>query len=310
MIISSEKFIPHRLEDLNQARVTPAPLPEVFYNKICMEYQEVADVAVNRIAYESDGLKVTGISAIPAKINDKTYPILIYNRGGNREFGRLTVLAVIRTLVPFARAGYLVYASNYRGNDGGEGSEEFGGADVNDVLNLIEAAKQNPAWDGKNIFMQGHSRGGMMTYLALRRNKSINAAISIAGVSDLGQGAMERPEMEDNVYRKLIMVPESERFEAYKNRSAICWADEIDTPLLLLHGDADERVDVCHSVKMAEKLKEYNKEHELVIYAGGNHALLRFWDDVTSKSLNWLQGHRIPTSPSPLEGEGRGEGKV
>ncbi len=106
------------------------------------------------------------------------------------------------------------------------------------------------------------------------------------------------------------MVPESERFEAYKNRSAICWADEIDTPLLLLHGDADERVDVCHSVKMAEKLKEYNKEHELVIYAGGNHALLRFWDDVTSKSLNWLQGHRIPTSPSPLEGEGRGEGKV
>ncbi len=306
MIISSEKFVPHSLQHLTQARVFPSPLPEVFYDKICREYQEVSDVEVSRIVYESDGLKVTGISAIPAKISAKSHPIFIYNRGGNREFGILTVLAVMRSMIPFARAGYIVYASNYRGNDGGEGMEEFGGSDVNDVLNLIEAARQNPAWDGKNIFIQGHSRGGMMTYMSLRRNKSITAAISIAGVSDLGQSGVERPGMEENVYSKLIKVPESERAEAYKKRSAVCWADEIDAPLLLLHGDADDRVDVSHSINMAKKLEEYGKEHELVVYEGGNHALLRFWGDVTARSIAWLAKY---TSPSPHKGEGLGEGK-
>ena len=36
----------------------------------------------------------------------------------------------------------LLIASNYRGNSNSEGKEEFGGADVNDVLNLIPALSQ------------------------------------------------------------------------------------------------------------------------------------------------------------------------
>ncbi len=292
MIISSEPFIPHTLKELEEARVFPSPLPEDFYSKMCSDYAQVTDVVTSRIVYESDGLKVTGISALPVKTETGKHPIVIYNRGGNREFGRLTVLSVMRALHPFAHAGYLVYASNYRGNDGGEGTEEFGGADVNDVLNLIEIAKQNPAWDGKNIFMQGHSRGGMMTYVCLRRNKAITAAISIAGVSDLISSGIARPEIEKYVQRELIKVPENEREEAYKVRSAIFWADEIDTPLLLLHGDADDRVDVSHSINLAKKLEEAGKEHNLVIYEGGNHFLLRQRDDVWERSLNWFKGHR------------------
>lgn len=305
MILSSERFIPHTYENLVKSKVFPSPIPEDFYNRMCNDYAQVSDIITNRIVYESDGLKVTGISAFPLKTQEKTHPIMIYNRGGNREFGKLTVLPAMRTLIPFARAGYLLYASNYRGNDGGEGVEEFGGADVNDVLNLIEIAKENPAWDGKNIFMQGHSRGGMMTYLCLRRNKAITAAISIAGVSDLVQSGIARPEIEKYVHGELIKVPENEREQAYKKRSAVCWAEEIDAPLLLLHGDNDDRVDVSHSINIAKKLEESGKEHELVIYAGGNHALLRHWDEVTGKSISWFEGHRL-SIPSPLQGDGKG----
>ena len=32
---------------------------------------------------------------------------------------------------------YVVVGSHYRGNKGSEGKEEFGGSDVNDVINLI-----------------------------------------------------------------------------------------------------------------------------------------------------------------------------
>ena len=291
MILSSETFIPHNLEHFSQVKVFPSELPEAFYNKICKEYEQVGDVVTQRIIYESDGLKVTGISAFPTQTENKKHPIFIYNRGGNREFGKLTVLSVMRSILPFARAGYIAYASNYRGNDSGEGADEFGGADVNDVLNLIEIAKQNPAWDGKNIFMLGHSRGGMMTYMSLRKNKFINVAISIAGVSDIAQSGIDRPEMEE-VYKKLVVAAYNERKQAYIDRSACEWANEIDTPLLLLHGTADDRVNIDHSLELAKKLSEFDKPHELVIYEGGNHALLSQWSEVLEKSLNWFESYR------------------
>lgn len=292
MILSSKTFIPHNYEHFSQVKVFPSEIPEAFYNKTCKEYEQVSDVITNRIIYESDGLKVTGISAFPAKTEDKKHPIFIYNRGGNREFGKLTVLLIMRSVIPFARAGYIVYASNYRGNDGGEGADEFGGADVNDVFNLIETAKQNPAWDGKNIFMLGHSRGGMMTYMSLRKSKTINAAVSIAGVADIAQSGIERPEMEEQIYKKLIIVPEDKREQAYIDRSACEWANEINVPLLLLHGTTDDRVHINHSLELAKKLSVFDKTHELVIYEGGNHALLRQWSEVLEKSLNWFESYR------------------
>ncbi len=68
----------------------------------------------------------------------------------------------------FVSNGFVVVASQYRGADGGEGKEEYGGADIADVLNLIPLAKSLGYADMKNVFMFGNSRGGMMTYLALK----------------------------------------------------------------------------------------------------------------------------------------------
>jgi len=292
-----EAFTPHPLSHLTLVRAFPNPLPEAFYTKICKEYEAVSDAITSRIIYESDGLKVTGISCLPKNLIDKTepkkHPILIYNRGGNREYGMLTVLSVMRSMLPFARAGYLVYASNYRGNDGGEGEEEFGGADVNDVLNLLEIAKQNPDWDGKNVFMLGHSRGGMMNALALKRGLVANAVVSIAGVSDLRQWQGERSNMEEKVFRQTIHNYDKNPTEELTNRSAVCWAEEISAPLLLLHGTADEAVSLEHSTRLAEKLSSLGKPHELVIYEGGNHALLRHWDAVITKCLSWFEGYKL-----------------
>ncbi|MEZ5690057.1 MAG: prolyl oligopeptidase family serine peptidase [Rickettsiales bacterium] len=293
MIVSSEKFIPHSLEHLTENRVFPSPLPESFYDKICREYFEISDVISSRFFYESDGFKVSGITAFPAEINNGSHPILIYNRGGNREFGKLTVLSVMRSMLPFARAGYLVYASNYRGNDGGEGKEEFGGADVNDVLNLVEIAKKNPAWDGRNIFMLGHSRGGMMNILSMRDGLSVNAVVSIAGVSDLRQAADNRPILEEQVYKKIIPNYLENPKKLLEERSAICHLENVSAPVLLMHGTKDEAVPMIQSQDMAEKLSALGKEHDLIIYEGGNHALIRHWDDVLDKSLAWFARYRI-----------------
>ena len=58
-----------------------------------------------------------------------------------------------------ASRGYVVAASQYRGNLYSEGRDEYGGQDVDDILNLIAKVKKLSYVDRENIFMIGFSRG-------------------------------------------------------------------------------------------------------------------------------------------------------
>lgn len=289
MILSATPFIPHTLTHLAQVRAFPSPLPEAAYEKMLAEYQALEDVTVERIVYDSDGLKVTGLRALLA--HSKPGPLLIYNRGGSREYGKLTLLSAMRSMVPFARAGYRVFASNYRGNDGGEGADEFGGGDVDDVLNLLEIAREDAGWDGKNAYMIGHSRGGMMTMMAIRRGAKLNAAIAIAGVSDAHRLATEAA-MIERVLVPLIPGYAHDPKGALSARSPIDWPQDIHVPVLLLHGDNDKDVSVEASIALQNALAAAGKVSQLKIYQGGNHALVRVWDEVLADCFVWLERFR------------------
>jgi dipeptidyl aminopeptidase/acylaminoacyl peptidase len=291
-LITQEPFVPHTLEHLNKVHAFPSPLPPQAYSKMLESYQALGDVKVWRIAYDSDHLTVTGLLAEPENWSRGAHPLVIYNRGGSREFGKLTLLSAMRSMVPYAQKGYLVAASNYRGTDGGDGVEEFGGNDVNDVLRLIERASEHPGFDGRNVYMIGHSRGAMMTYLALRRGAPVNAAVGLAGMADLFQTAQERPDIEEHVFHRLIVKNDKSREEEYKNRSVVYWAGELTVPIQLHHGDADNRVHVNQSQKLADILKQHGITHELLVWPGDNHALLRNWDKVIHHTLDWMERFR------------------
>jgi hypothetical protein len=79
-----------------------------------------------RITYLSDGLKVVGFLWKPQDTVGKQFPLIIFNRGGNREFGKLTPWLRLG-FFSYVSQGFVVLASQYRGNDGGEGHEEYGG---------------------------------------------------------------------------------------------------------------------------------------------------------------------------------------
>ncbi len=98
----------------------------------------------------------------------------------------------------------VVIGSQYRGNDGGEGKEEYGGADVRDVMNLIPLARSLGYVDMNNVFLFGVSRGGMETYLALKNSIPVNAAAISGGVTDLFGNAKDHPDYVANIYRELI----------------------------------------------------------------------------------------------------------
>ncbi len=271
-------FVPHSYAHLVEKNVFVPALPEKFYADMVRDY-EALDVATHAITYDSGGVAVKGLCVMPREVKPGGHPVLIYNRGGKGEYGKLTLLSVMRSMVPFARQGYLVFASNYRGNDGGEGVDEFGGADVEDVLSLLTLARVHEGFDGQNAFMVGHSRGGMMTYLALKQRAPVRAAVSIAGISEVYPEGFSR------------VMPQGARVEDYAERSALQWPEKLMTPLLLLHGTADEKIEAHHSVELAKKLEALRRQHALELYDGGNHALVRHWDAVLARINKWLEAH-------------------
>lgn len=236
-----------------------------------------------RIKYLSDGLKVVGFVVKP-KVDRSKFPVIVFNRGGNREFGKITE-GQLAYLSYLSSRGYVILASQYRGNDGGEGREEFGGKDVNDVLNIIQLAKSLPFVDPTKIVMLGYSRGGMMTYLAIKHGAEIKAAAVVGGITDVEQAYNEREEGMKRVIRSLVGMDKGE----WEKRSAVYWPEKIDVPLLILHGGDDWRAKPSQAIKLSEKLKEAGKVHKLVIFPKGDHGLNTHQSAKDREIFNWFK---------------------
>jgi dipeptidyl aminopeptidase/acylaminoacyl peptidase len=256
-------------------------------------------IDVRSITYMSDGLKIKGYLAVPK--HGTNLPCIIYNRGGNKEFGALTDKGAAKVLGQLASWGYVVIASQYRGNAGGEGTEEFGGADVNDVLNLLAVLEKTPQADVSRVGMYGWSRGGMMTYLALTKTDRLSAVVIGGGITDLFEGAKQRPEMETNVYSRLIPDYAKNRDAELTSRSAVFWPEKLHkkTPLLLLHGSADWRVNPAQSLQMANKLYETKHPFRFVFFEGGDHGLTEHRKEVSRLVRNWFDTYVKDKNPWP-----------
>ncbi len=252
-----------------------------------------------KITYLSDGLKVKGVLIEP-KAEGK-YPCIIANRGGNRDFGKWTPVSAAYFLGQMADWGYVVIASQYRGVAGGEGTEEFGGKDLNDVLNLTKVLEQLPKADTSRIGLQGGSRGGMMTYLAMKSSCRFKAAAVIAGGADLITSVKSRPKMETGVYGQLIPNYEENKEEALKSRSAVYWADKMcaTTPLLIMHGSADWRVEPAVSIKLVSKLTEFKHPVRFILYEGADHGLREYRSEMLAEMKRHFDFYLRDENPLP-----------
>lgn len=259
-----------------------------------------------KISYLSDGLKVTGYVVEPKK--EGKYPCIISNRGGNRDFGQWSELSVAYFLGEMASWGYVVIASQYRGNDGGEGIEQFGGKDVNDVLNLLNTLKEIPSADISRIGIEGASRGGMMTYLALKESCEFKAAAVTAGAANSFANIESRPEMEKHVYSELIPNYWENKERELKARSAVYWADEMckTTPLLIIHGSSDWRVLPEESIELVKKLYESKHPVRFILFEGADHGIREFRSDRFYETKRHFDYYVRDLNPLPnMEPHGR-----
>ena len=249
--------------------------------------QILASVNVSAMTYMSDGLQIKGYIMSPK--SGSNLPALIYNRGGNGPLGAVTDAVAASVLARIASWGYVVVASNYRGSMGSEGKDEFGGKDVNDVLNLLPLLKAQPQVDGSRIGMLGRSRGGINTYLALAKTDQIAAAIIESGVSDVTGMIKDRPEMNE-VMLQYVPNYQADQPAAQASRSALLWVDKLNkkTPLLLMQGTADWRVNPVQALDMARKLQENKHPYRLVMFEGGQHSNSEHRKEADKLIHEWL----------------------
>ena len=260
------------------------------YEKIDLEkYEKQAGVDLStyisyRFFYQSDDLKIEAFISAPIDLlGKKKSPCLIYNHGGNREYG---ALENVETTFYAYQFHTICVATNYRGCGSSQGTDAFGGDDVRDVLHLIDLCQKLDYVDKDQINMFGVSRGGMMTYEALREDQRIHKAVVVAGVADCSMSYEERSDMQP-LLQELIGGTPKQLPEEYEKRSAIAWADQINTPLLIFHTTGDDKVSIKQVDKLVEQLKKYQKDYEYVTFDLNVHGDLRKTD--VEKIRKWLQ---------------------
>lgn len=255
------------------------------------QYQSTLDCYT--ITYQSNGADVQGYLVAP-KSRPVNSPLrtIIFNRGGNQQFGALTFAHLFNYIFPLAANGNVIVASQYRGlykNERAKFPDEFGGKDVDDVVILAQEALKIPFVDQNRLFMLGQSRGAMMTYLAAKQDVlPIKAIATMGSLVDL-QAEMEfRPNME-KVYKALIPNYAQNKEAAIKQRSAIHWVDDLpNIPILLQHGEDDERVNLLQVERFAEKLNQAKRPHQLIVYPNANHSLSNAREQAIKDVLAWF----------------------
>lgn len=240
---------------------------------------------VERMTYISDGLHIKGYLAYPKDANESC-PCIIWNRGGSLNNGATDSFTARGIFGQMASWGYVVFASQYRGNAGSQGKEQLGGKDVNDILNLIPLAEEIPNAD-KNLWaMEGWSRGGMMTYLALLRNSKFRCAVLSGAISNLKKYA-EGNQEKISFYKNIIDGNNFE--EEIDKRTIINQVEKLpEIPYLLLHGANDNIVSPVQTIDMAKKMHKLGFTYRLVILEGGDHFLKNHRKEVDRLRKLWF----------------------
>lgn len=268
---------------------------DVLISSVVKEAQKKSIRENNRrivlFTYPSDGFQVKGlISFVP---NPEDQNTLVFLRGGNRIFGIQNPGSDI-----MCAGQYTVITTTYRGSVG-EGEDEFGGNDVNDVKNLIDYIPQLEKKLSINInqdkmFLLGGSRGGMQMFLALARfpelQKRFVKIVSLSGLLDIRSCIINRPDMLEMFITTFGLKRYIVDDDWLNRRDILLVVDQIDkqVPILIIQGTKDIRVSLQEGYNMLEKLQSAGHNVTYWEIDGGDHCLANIKDRV-ERIMHWLE---------------------
>ena len=239
----------------------------------------------------SKGETVYGRFYLPPDFDPaKKYPMIVNYYGGCSPTSRNFESRYPHNA--YAALGYVVYV--VAGPSGATGfGQEWSARHVNTAgdgpaQDIIEGTKQfckeHPFVDEQKIGCIGASYGGFMSEYLPTVTDIFACSVSHAGIS--GHSSYWGFGYWGYSYSEVSMAnsyPWSDR-ELYVDQSPLYRADKINTPLLLVHGDADTNVPFNESVQLFTALKLLGKEVAFVAVTDQNHHILDY-----QKRLEWQE---------------------
>jgi dipeptidyl aminopeptidase/acylaminoacyl peptidase len=204
-------------------------------------------VTLSIITYLSDGLKVKGLLAEPKEAAEAVDGFL-YLRGGIKNVGKVRPARIAQ----FAAEGFIVFAPFYRGNQGGEGNEDFAGDDREDAFTAFRLLSSHPRVNRVHIF--GFSRGGVMALLTAIHFPEAASLVTWGGVSDMFLTYEERLDMRKMMKRVIGGTP-TKYPERYEWRTPLGHLENVRQPVLIIHGVKDHNVSVEHAYALEKELR-------------------------------------------------------
>ena len=239
----------------------------------------------------SKGETVYGRFYLPPDFDpSKKYPMIVNYYGGCSPTSRN-----FESRYPqhaYAALGYVVYV--VAGPSGATGfGQEWSARHVNTAgdgpaQDIIEGVKQfckeHPYVNEKKVGCIGASYGGFMSEYLPTVTDIFACSVSHAGIS--GHSSYWGIGYWGYSYSEVSMAnsyPWSDR-ELYVDQSPLYRADKINTPILLIHGDADTNVPFTESIQLFTALKLLGKEVAFVAVKDQNHHILDY-----QKRLEWQE---------------------
>lgn len=203
------------------------------------------------VTYDSGGLKVKGLLAEP--IEGDCYAGFLYLRGGIKNVGMVRPARIAQ----FASEGFIVFAPFYRGNQGGEGNEDFAGDDREDAFSAYELLKAHPRSNSQMIHIFGFSRGGVMALLTAIEKPEAASIVTWGGVSDMFLTYEERVDLR-RMMKRVIGGSPNKVAEQYQWRTPLFFLEELKAPVLIIHGVKDTNVSAEHAYRLEKRLNQLN----------------------------------------------------
>ena len=200
----------------------------------------------------------------------------------------------------YAAAGYVVLYANPRGST--SYGEEFGnlihhaypGHDYDDLMSGVDAVLAKGYVDEKNLFVTGGSGGGVLTAWIVGKTNRFRAAVVGKPVINWYSFVLTA-----DIYpfftRNWFPGPPWEHAEHYLKRSPLSLVGNVQTPTMLLTGEADHRTPMSESEQFYQALKLRKVDTVLVRVPGAPHDIAQRPSHMMAKAayvLKWFEMHR------------------
>jgi dipeptidyl aminopeptidase/acylaminoacyl peptidase len=233
------------------------------------------------VTYEArDGLEIGGVLIYPNDYSKgKRYPMIMMIHGGPEAHISNEWKDRYSNPIKYAASkGYVVFSPNYRGSTGRGvefskmGQADYAGAEFNDLVDAITHFDKIGLIDKDRVGITGGSYGGYASaWAATALSEHFAASVMFVGISNqLSKfGTTDIPMEMYNVHARNYPW---DKWQWMLERSPIYHTDKAKTPILIMHGKEDTRVNPSQSMELYRYIKTRTETPvRLVFYPGEGH---------------------------------------